>query len=310
MTYDALARFEDLWKRIDSTLNPQWQKDMANLTNMYAKWAVPKFELPTLSGPKIQDIVGTHLSGLGQSPALKDAAAAHRELLAYSKSQVRLQEIAQGLGQSFDLSNLGGMTVWRDLVKVDPTILKGVAVEAFSAMGIGKIGGLTGVLGPKASAAAGLYGFTHSDLQGVHLSEDHALEIVLEAKELLSDEENVAALADVEVDEALIRDFESFFLTSERAKAVYEAATAEIAIPVAGSKDRLQLRGMMVLSLFFVLYTVLICGIAGSKPGQDVALMDHLMALGGTLAVRTVVDNGAKLVDRVRKMSDDEEDPQ
>ena len=113
--------------------------------------------------------MGTYALGLGQSPALKDAIAAHKELLAHSRIQIRLQEIAQGVGQSFDLSNLGGLTGWRGLVAVDPTILRGVAREAFSAMDIGKIGGLTGVLGPKASAAAGLYGFTRSDTEGVRL---------------------------------------------------------------------------------------------------------------------------------------------
>ena len=75
-------------------------------------------------------------------------------------------------------------------------------------------------------------------------------------------------------------------------------------------KDKLQFRGMMVLSLFFVLYTALICGIAESKPGHEVTLIDHLMAVGGTLAVKTVVDVGAKFVDRVRKTpDDDEQDP-
>lgn len=307
MTYGELGKFSDLAKAAVSGL--KWQRDMAELAKSYANAAVPKLELPPYWDQKSQDPMGTYALGLGQSPALKDAIAAHKELLAYSKIQIRLQEIAQGLGQSFDLSNLGGVTAWRGLMAVDPTILRGVAGEAFSAMGIGKVGGLTGVLGPKASAAAGLYGFTRSDTEGVHLSEDHALDIVLEARELLNDEENIAALAEVVLDEPLIQNFESFFLTSEAAQAVYEAATAEIAIRVPSQKDRLQLRGMMVLSLFFVLYTFLICGTAAAKPGQEVTLADHQAAAVNSMQATGAIAASVYFINKVRKMPDDDEGP-
>lgn len=304
MNYGELGKFNDLAQAAVSGL--KWQRDVADLVQNYA--AAPKLELPPYWDQKSQDPMGTYALGLGQSPALKDAIAAHKELLAHSRIQIRLQEIAQGLGQSFGLSNLGGLTAWRGLVAVDPTILKGVAGEAFSAMGIGKIGGLTGILGPKASAAAGLYGFTRSDTEEVHLREDRAVDIVLEAAELLSDEENVAALADVEVDEELIRKFESFFLTSEAAQSVYEAATAEIAIRIPSQKDKLQLRGMMVLSLFFVLYTFLICGTAAAKPGQEVTLADHQAAAVNSLQATGAIAASVYFLNRVRKMPDDGEE--
>ncbi|NWL32030.1 hypothetical protein [Paenarthrobacter nitroguajacolicus] len=309
MTYDALAKFEDLWKRIDSTLNPQWQKDMANITNMYAKVAMPKLELPTLSGPKIQDIVGTHLSGLGQSPALNNALKAYGESLAYVRTQARLQEAIKGLSRPLDLGNLGGVTVWRDLLAADPAILRGVAEHAVFSTGISMPGGLTGALGPKASAAAGLYGFTRSDSQGVRLSEDRALGIVLEATELLSDEDRVAALADVEVDEELVEELEAFFLTSEASLAAYEAATREIVIHGPGPRERLLRRGMVVLAIYFVLYGFLIYGTADAKPGQEVTLADHQAAAVNAIQWTGGVVGAGLFVERLmRTPEDDEED--
>lgn len=311
MTYDAIAKLEDLWKRIDSTLNPKWQKDMANITNIYAKTALPKLELPTFSEQKIQNILGTHVSGLGQSPALNSALKAYGESLAYAKTQTRLQEIAKGLARSFDLRDMGGVTAWHDMVAVDPTILKGVADLAVTATGIGKPGGLTDVLGAKASAAAGLFGYTRTDEHGSRLREDRALDIVLEAKELLSDEEHVEALAGVEVDEALIEEIESFFLTSEASLAVYEAATREIAIGAPGPRDRLLLRGMLVLSLFMVLYALLIAGTAEDKPGQEVTLSDHLEAVSTSIQITGGAAGAVYFVKRVRRTPEhDEEDPE
>ena len=290
-------------------LGPQWHQEALAKVDLQSQVALAKVEIPAYLNQKVLDVL-PNVASLIQPPAVERVIREWKNSIAFANTQARLQRIASDLvkSSSFDASHLSGLAAWRDFTAVDPGLVKDIAEKAVLAAGIGRPGGLTAILGAKASVAAGLYGYTWADEQGVRIREDQALGVVLEAKELLRDPDRAEAVADVDVDEALVEDFETFFLTSPDARDLYQEFVGEIAIKSPGPKERLKARGAVILSIFLIFYAALIGAKEASDPNKDVTAADH----GTAIAESIGITGGAVIVwnymEKVRRMPEDEEE--
>lgn len=280
MTEDVIRR---IWKQMEEAVNPKWQRDLVKM------WE-PQVRLNSALTERIHASLKTQRL-VEQQNAIFQTAASNAVLNAgqaptFMKLQAQVQQIARSIPVP-DVQIPSAYSAWSAALLQQQSVMDAVAGILSKATGLTQSGGLTRAIGPKASAFAGLRGYTKADAEGItHVSEDVSLDLVKEAKKsLLEEPDRLQVASSVDLDESDVQNLEAFLLPTDAARAAYEAATREIVFESLDSIDYIGAKAAVLASIFALLFALCLSGPSDKPLGAG----DYIGAAANSAGVTSVM---------------------